>query len=98
MAPSEGIEADGLLGVCRPSGLSDTSDLAIETLVLRLSELIAAVGSYRPDVSDGIGWVSLDTALCSLHSAVVALEEFAADRARVPAPTVVSSSHRPIGV
>jgi hypothetical protein len=84
-------------GADEPSGANRTSrsgDVAIDTLIHQLSEVISAVGSYRPDVTDGIGWVSLDRALCSLHSAVVALEEFGADRAQAPARISVASSER----
>jgi hypothetical protein len=98
MATGECIEVDGPSEVNHTSRTSDTTGLAIETLIHQLSDLISAVGSYRPQVSDGIGWVSLDTALCGLHSAVVALEEFGAHRAEVPARSAVPGSNRTIGV
>ncbi len=91
MATSDWTEADEPSGADRASR---SGDVAIDTLIHQLSEVISAVGSYRPDVTDGIGWVSLDRALCSLHSAVVALEEFGADRAQAPARIAVASSDR----
>ncbi|MGA3146310.1 MAG: hypothetical protein ABSF33_02410 [Acidimicrobiales bacterium] len=94
MATSECTGADRLSGADRASRSAETADLAIGGLIHQLSEVISAVGSYRADAEDGIGWVSLDRALCSLHSAVVALEEFGADRAQAPACIAVAGSDR----
>jgi len=67
----------------RPTGLQAALDEesspgpnVVEKLVDQLSDVIYGLVSHRPDSSDGVAWISFDTALCGLHSALVALEEF----------------------
>lgn len=48
----------------------------VEELIEQLSDVIYGLASHRPAPADGIGWVSFDAAICGLHSALVAMEEF----------------------
>ncbi len=58
-------------------------EIEIEGMIAQLSDIIHDLGDHRPEASDGIGWVSFDAAICSLHRAVIALEEFSADRSEL---------------
>jgi hypothetical protein len=59
-------------------------DTDIEELVTQIAEVIDALGSHQPEIADGIGWLCFDSALCGLHSAVVALEELGVEHRHIP--------------
>jgi hypothetical protein len=65
----------------------------IEELVDSISDVIYGLASRRPDSSDGVAWLSFDAALCGLHSALVALEEFGGVHKLDQLPSIPANWH-----